>query len=61
LSPNPPLVKVDIPHKDNILSFIHEFIVKVIDVKGDDHCVYHAVASLRDMHVDNYRLYVTNI
>jgi hypothetical protein len=55
MSPKPSLVKVDIPHKDNLLSFMHEFIVKVIYVKGDDHCVFRTIAILHDMYVDDYR------
>jgi hypothetical protein len=31
MSPNPPPVKVDIPHKDKISLFMHEFIEKVMD------------------------------
>jgi len=31
-------VKVDIPHKDQIPIWMHDFIEKVIDVPGDGHC-----------------------
>jgi len=49
MSPTPPkpttknpkkstLFKVDIPHKDQIPIWMHDFIEKVTDVPGDGHC-----------------------
>jgi len=40
MSPNPntPSVKVHIPQKNKITSIMHEYIKKVVDVAGDDHC-----------------------
>jgi hypothetical protein len=46
-------VKVNIPHKDQITSFTHEHIEKVVDVTGDGHYGLRAVASLRNMYVDD--------
>ncbi|AES98802.1 hypothetical protein MTR_5g073000 [Medicago truncatula] len=59
MSPNPPkpiLVKVNIPHKDQIPYWMHEFIEKEVDVAGDGHCGVRAVADLRDMYVDARKL-----
>jgi len=66
MSPNPPkpiLVKVDIPHKDQVPHWMHEFIEKEVDVASDSHCGFRAVADLRDMYVDDcqmicYQLYI---
>jgi hypothetical protein len=33
--PKPNPVKVNVPHKDQIPPFLHEFIEKVVDVVGD--------------------------
>jgi hypothetical protein len=45
MSPNPktPPVKVNIPHKDKISSFMYKYIKKMVDVVGDGHCQFHAV------------------
>jgi len=43
--PKPRLVKDNFPHKDKIMSFMHEFIEKVVYVAGDDHCGFRAAGA----------------
>jgi hypothetical protein len=47
-NPKPIPVKVHIPHKDQIPIWMHDFIENVVDVAGDGHCGFHAVAGLRN-------------
>jgi len=54
MSPNLALVQVDIPHKDIILSFMHELIEKVTNVAHDDHCGFCTIAGLCDMSINHY-------
>lgn len=57
ISPNPPiliLIKFNIPHKEQIPTFMYEFIEKVVDVDSDGHCGFRAVVVLRDMYIDDY-------
>jgi len=49
-------VKVHIPYKDQILLWIHDFIEKVVDVPGDGHCGFRAVAVLRNLTVDDHQI-----
>jgi len=35
---------------------MHEFIEKMVDVAGDGHCGFRAVAGLRNMFVDDYQI-----
>lgn len=49
----PKLVQVDIPQKDKISSFMHEFFEKVMDVTDDGHCGSCAAVGLRDMFVED--------
>jgi len=53
-NPKPIPVKVHIPHKDQISHWIHQFIEKVVDVTGDGHCGFRAVADLRNLSVDDH-------
>jgi len=52
--PKPRSVKVNFAHKDQISSFLHEFIEKMMDVAGDGHCGFHVFAGLHDILVDEY-------
>jgi len=57
ISHSPPkslLVKVNIPHKDQILSIMHEYIEKLVDVVGDGYCGFRTVVGLRV--VDDYQM-----
>jgi len=59
ISPNPPIpipIKVNIPHKEQIPTFMYEFIEKVVDVDGDGHCGIRAIVVLRDMYIDDYQM-----
>jgi hypothetical protein len=56
MSHNPPLIQVDIPHKDKISLFMQEFVVKVTNVVGDGHCVFRTIAGICDMTVDDYHV-----
>jgi len=57
----PTPVKVDIPHKDQILIWMHDFIEKVTDVPSDGHCGFQAVAVLRNLTVDDHQLIRYNL
>ena len=57
----PTLVKVDIPHKDQIPIWMHDFTVKVTDVPGDGHCGFRAVAVLRNLTVDDHQIVRYNL
>jgi len=59
MSCDPPkecLIKVYFPYKDKIMSFMHEFIEKLVEVFGDGHCGFRSVADLRDMCFDDYQM-----
>jgi len=47
-NPKPIPVNVDIPNKDQIPLWMHDFIQKVVDVPGDGYCWFRAVAVLRN-------------
>jgi len=55
-NPNPTPVKVHIPHKDQIPIWMHDFIEIVVDVAGDGHCGFRAVAGLRNLSVDDHQM-----
>jgi len=52
----PTVVKVNIPHKDQIPIWMHDFIKKVIDVPSDGHCGFRAIAVLRNLNCDDDQL-----
>jgi len=52
--PKPRPVKVNFANKDQISSFLHEFIEKAVDVAGDGHCGFRVFASPHDILVDEY-------
>jgi len=59
MSPNTPKacpVKVNFPHKDQMSSFMHEFIDYMVDIACDGHCGLYTVASLREMSVEDYQM-----
>jgi len=60
-SKKPTIVKVNIPHKDQIPIWMHDFIEKVIDVPGDGHCGFQAVAVLRNLSVDDHQIVWYNL
>ncbi|AES82174.2 hypothetical protein MTR_7g109380 [Medicago truncatula] len=55
-NPNSISVKVDIPHKDQIPIWMHDFIEKVVDVADDGLCGFRAVAGLRSLSVDDHQM-----
>jgi hypothetical protein len=55
-NPKPIPVKVHIPHKDQISHWMHQFIEKVVDVTGEGHCGFHAVARLRNLSIDDHQV-----
>jgi len=55
-NPKPTLVKVHIPHKDQIRHWMHDFIEKVVDVAGDGHCGFHEVAVLHNLSVCDHQM-----
>ena len=57
----PTPVEVHIPHKDHIPIWMHDFIEKVIDVPGDGHCGFRAVAVLRNLTVDDHTIVRYNL
>jgi len=57
----PTPIKVNIPHKDQISIWMHDFIEKVIDVPGDGHCGFRAVAVLRNLSVDDHQIVRYNL
>jgi hypothetical protein len=58
MSPNsyPRLVKVDFLNKDQIPSFMHEFIEKVTNGVGDGHCGFCVVVGIHAMYDDDYKI-----
>jgi hypothetical protein len=59
MSPNPPkpiLVKVHIPHKEQIPQWMHEFIKKVVDVTSDGYCGFREVSGLRNLSANNHQM-----
>jgi len=58
---NPTPAKVNIPHKDQIPIWMHDFIEKVRDVPGDGHCGFRAVAVLRNLSVDDHQIVKYNL
>jgi len=55
-NPKPIPVKVHIPHNDQIPIWMHDFIEKVVDVAGDGHCGFIAVAGLRNLSLDDHQM-----
>jgi len=55
-NPKPIPVKVHIPHKDQIPHWMHDFIENVVDVAGDGHCGFRAVAGLGNLSVDDHQM-----
>ena len=57
----PTPVKVHILHKDQIPIWMHDFIEKVTNVPGHDHCGFRAVAVLRNLIVDDHQIVRYNL
>jgi len=55
-NPKSILIKVHIPHKDQILIWMHDFIENVVDVAGDGHCGFRAAAGLRNLSLDDHQM-----
>ena len=55
-SPNPPPIQVNLPHKDQISSFMHQFVENVVVVVGDGHCGLCVVAGLRGMYANDHHV-----
>jgi len=54
-------VKVEIPHKEQIPIWMHDFIEKVTDVPDDGHCGFRAVAVLCNSTVDDHKIVWYNL
>ncbi|KEH34242.1 hypothetical protein MTR_3g463560 [Medicago truncatula] len=50
------LVKVHIPHKEQIPHCMHEFIEKVVDVTCDGHYGFRAIAGLHNLSFDDHQM-----